>query len=652
MNEFKQKHKRLLRWTSWVGVLLGSWWLVVQCQPLGGQDQADRDFGAQFLNLHDSVKYVGKEVCRSCHADIYDSFLQTGMGRSFGLADLHRSKADWSGHELVYDEKLDLYYQAFTRDSALFMREFRLEGKDTVHQRIAQISYIVGSGQHTNSHLMNINGFVYQMPMTYYTQEGRWDLPPGFEGGNNSRFTRTIQTECMTCHNAYPTQVPGAEHKYLKVQEGIDCERCHGPGALHVQEKLAGKIVDTAKGPDYSIVNPKRLPVTLQMSICQRCHMQGNAVLKPGKSFFDFKPGMMLEDVVSVFLPRYEGDQSNFTMASHPDRMMQSDCFKKSGEQLSCISCHNPHKSIEITPSVHYNNACGQCHTESDPCSLPMGQRLSAQNNCVSCHMPKSGTSDIPHVTITDHWIRKPDQQSQKKASSIFTGIASINEKRPEALTMATAWLQYYERFEGKRSHLDSAAYYLRKSEDHPNQQAWFEAKVHWLFLRGDADNMLRLIKQHPGLAEATVGWSAYRIGEMQLQKQQLGEANQFFRKAVEGMPEQLDFQLKLAISEMQLNRPMEAKHRLEQLLKQQPDYVPAMTNLGFINLQMGEDKEAERLYRLALRLDPDNQAAEMNMVGLMLYRKQNAAAKIKLQQILKKYPGHLQAQQILQSLS
>ena len=193
-----------------MGVLLGSWWLVVQCQPSGGQAQADRDIGAQFLNLHDSVKYVGKEVCRSCHADIYDSFLQTGMGRSFGLADLHRSKADWSGHELIYDEKLDFYYQAFTSDSALYMREFRLEGKDTVYQRVAQISYIVGSGQHTNSHLMDINGFVYQMPMTYYTQEGRWDLPPGFEGGNNSRFARTIQTECMTCHNAYPTQVPGA----------------------------------------------------------------------------------------------------------------------------------------------------------------------------------------------------------------------------------------------------------------------------------------------------------------------------------------------------------------------------------------------------------------------------------------------------------
>jgi Flp pilus assembly protein TadD len=86
--------------------------------------------------------------------------------------------------------------------------------------------------------------------------------------------------------------------------------------------------------------------------------------------------------------------------------------------------------------------------------------------------------------------------------------------------------------------------------------------------------------------------------------------------------------------------------------LQQQPDYVPAMANLGFIYLQLNEDKEAERLYKMALQLDPDNQAAHLNMVGLLLYRGQNAAAKSKLQQLLKKYPGHLQAQQILQSLS
>lgn len=632
-------------------VIVMGWWGVVQCQSQGAADDEARAFGAQYQNLHDSVQYLGKEACRSCHADIYDSFLQTGMGRSFGEATLTRSKADWQGKHVIYDDQLDLYYQPFTADSALYIREFRLEGRDTVHNRVERISYIVGSGQHTNSHLININGYVYQLPLTYYTQEGRWDLPPGFENGNNTRFARTIQTECMTCHNAYPTQVAGSEHKYHKIQEGIDCERCHGPGSLHVQEKLAGKIIDTSKGPDFSIVNPRRLPVTLQMSICQRCHMQGNAVLKPGKDFFDFKPGMLLHDVVSVYLPRYEGDQSSFTMASHPDRMMQSDCFKKSGEQLSCISCHNPHKSIEVTPSVHYNNACGQCHTQKDPCTLPMAKRLTAQNNCVSCHMPKSGTSDIPHVTITDHWIRKPETD-KAKGQRVLAGLASINEKRPDALTTATAWLQYFERFESKRINLDSAAFYLNKAEGKADEQAFFEAKVHWLYLKGDAPGMERWVKQQSGQAAKATGWTAYRMAELLLQRNQQEQAAAYFSKAVQSMPYQLDFQLKLALSDAQAERLEPARKRLEKLLEEQPKYVAAMANLGFVCLQLGDDQRAEYWYRRGMALDPDNQAAIMNMIGLHLYRGKKSEAKKMLLDVLKKYPNHQQARQLLQYLS
>lgn len=638
------------RWGGWLAGLVLLWWVAVQCQPESSSAASDRAFGQQFLNLNDSVHYIGKEACRACHADIYESFLQTGMGRSFGKADLHRSKADWSGHGLVYDAQNDFYYQAYTRDSALYIKEFRLSDEDTTHLRVQPVSYIVGSGQHTNSHLFNINGYVYQLPMTYYTQEGKWDLPPGFES-NNVRFARTIETECMTCHNAYPQQVPGSENKYLKIEEGIDCERCHGPGSLHLAEKLAGHIVDTAKGPDYTIVNPKRLPVSLQMSICQRCHMQGNAVLKPGKDFFDFKPGMMLEDVMSVFLPRYEGDQSSFTMASHPDRMMQSACFKQSNEQLSCISCHNPHKSIEVTPAEHYNNACTKCHTATDPCSLPMGERIAAGNNCVSCHMPKSGTSDIPHVTITDHWIRKPEGEKQSVKRS-FAGLASINEKRPSALTIGMAWLQYFERFDAKRSHLDSAAVYLRKAESEPDVQGWFNAKIHWYFLRGDAEYAVRMVLQFPEHAAAAKGWTAYRIAELMQRRQRNNEALAYYAKAVDGMPYQLDFQLKMAVLEMQIGELELARMRMEKILAEQPTHVATLSNLGFVYLQLGNDRRAEYLYKEALALDPDHQQSEMNLIGVEMYRRNTAKAKKMLQELLKKYPDHVQAKQLLQTLA
>ena len=56
------------------------------------------------------------------------------------------------------------------------------------------------------------------------------------------------------------------------------------------------------------IVNPSRLPTDLQFDICQRCHLQGTAILHDNKSFKDFKPGMHLNDFIDVYLPKYKND--------------------------------------------------------------------------------------------------------------------------------------------------------------------------------------------------------------------------------------------------------------------------------------------------------------------------------------------------------
>jgi hypothetical protein len=101
--------------------------------------------------------------------------------------------------------------------------------------------------------MINVNGYVYQAPATFYTQRGIWDLPPGFENGANSRFSRKIELECMSCHNGFPVMAEGSENKYSHVPGGIDCERCHGPGSRHVEEKRRGNIVDVTKEVDFPL---------------------------------------------------------------------------------------------------------------------------------------------------------------------------------------------------------------------------------------------------------------------------------------------------------------------------------------------------------------------------------------------------------------
>ena len=108
----------------------------------------------------------------------------------------------------------------------------------------------------------------------------------------------------------------------------MGCENCHGPGALHVAEHTAGQKAATA-----NIVNPARLSGWLSNNICMRCH-QGKDVRvnSPGMQDQDFRPGMPLDPVVSVFkLPLDSHSASGGALLEHYygmtlSRLLPIDC--------------------------------------------------------------------------------------------------------------------------------------------------------------------------------------------------------------------------------------------------------------------------------------------------------------------------------------
>lgn len=60
-------------------------------------------------------------------------------------------------------------------------------------------------------------------------------------------------------------------------------------------------------------------------------------VLKPDKSFYDYRPGMALTKVMDIFMPVFEGGTDDLIMASHVERMMDSRCYIESNAELSCF---------------------------------------------------------------------------------------------------------------------------------------------------------------------------------------------------------------------------------------------------------------------------------------------------------------------------
>ncbi|MBK8362715.1 MAG: tetratricopeptide repeat protein [Bacteroidetes bacterium] len=644
----------------------------------------------EYSSLSDSTNYIGKEACKQCHSDKFETFMHTGMGMSFDTASKAKSAGNFTAHSVIKDNYRNLSYFPHWEGDSFYLTEFRLSGKDTSYLRKEKINYIVGSGQHTNSHMINVNGYIYQAPATFYTQSGKWDLPPGYENGFNNRFNRLIELECMSCHNAFPEMVLGSANKFINVPSGIDCERCHGPGEKHQIEMLAGRTIDVKNEIDYSIVNPAKLEINLQLDVCQRCHVQGNAVLMKDKSFFDFKPGMHLSEVMNIFMPVYKGDDDQHIMASHAERMKLSKCFTaslkiaeasnsklKSKEPyknaMTCVTCHDPHVSVKSTAGESFNNACKSCHssvsgkiiggknpliTEND-CTADPKQRALKKDNCVSFHMPKNGTIDIPHVTTTDHWIRKPVSRSDKEQIREFVKLACINNPEADDRSKGIAYLSYYEKFVTNKVFLDSAKRYINDNSKQDIIEN-FNELIRWAFLKKDYQGLLKYVSEHGNALSALNkksfsnddAWTAYRIGQAFSELGDKTSAELYFNKATELAPFYPDFRLKLADLQFETGQYEKSGSNYRFIISENPRFVAAYINYGFLELSINkEDKKAEQLYKVALDTDPDNEQALLNMAGLMVYRNQKVQAKEYISRVLKINPENAQALRLLKLL-
>jgi tetratricopeptide (TPR) repeat protein len=503
-------------------------------------------------------------------------------------------------------------------------------------------------------------------------------LASRFENGGNSRFSRQVGLECMSCHNGYPDFVLGSENKYAAVKNGIDCERCHGPGEKHVKDKMAGKLVDITKEIDYSIVNPSKLSINLQLDVCQRCHIQGNAVLNYGKSFFDFRPGMRLSDVMNVFMPVYAGRTDEHIMASHAERLKMSRCFIETVKEvderknindlkpyknaLTCVTCHNPHVSVRVTNNDVFNSACKNCHSpeKNNSCTEKQHVIVKANNNCVKCHMVNSSTTDIPHVRVTDHFIRKPVTENEIEKVKTFIGIACINNSNPSDYAKGNAFINYFEKFNYDKSVLDSALKYFPDKTSGDITKNLHEL-VHISFLKKDYSRILYYESQ---IANAVSflnkksfsnsdAWTCYRIGEAFENTNNSAKALTYYQQATMLAPFVLEFQNVYGSALINTGKSSDAKKVFEFILKENPNNTMALSNLGFILLSTeGDSTGARKLYEQCIALDPDYLQVQYNMAGLYIYRHNFTEAKKILSKILVKNPADLKANQILSSIS
>jgi hypothetical protein len=352
--------------------------------------------------------YVGSKVCAQCHAPIASKYFRTDMGRSISeITPKLLEKIPTAAS--VVDDRIHRHFDVRADDGKLLQSEYEMgdDGKE-VFRETHSVDWIIGSGANGFGVLLRRGEFLFEAPLSFYSRTQTWALSPGYEFGDYG-FNRPILPGCIACHSGQPQAVLGGNGRFLDPpfhELAIGCENCHGPGEAHVREMREGD--SSAESATHSIVNPAKLEPWLADNICMSCHQTGDAiVLNPGKDYRDFKPGTPLDDTLGIFMVPPRRDSPQTDLLEHYFSMTLSKCYRSSGGQLSCITCHDPHvqPAAQDAPA-YYRQKCLSCHTEKS-CALPLGirQRKTPPDDCAGCHMPKRDVQVIAHAVLTNHRI-------------------------------------------------------------------------------------------------------------------------------------------------------------------------------------------------------------------------------------------------------
>jgi tetratricopeptide (TPR) repeat protein len=419
-----------------------------------------------------------------------------------------------------------------------------------------------------------VDGFLFESPVNWYTDKHMWDMAPAYGNVHEAPMNLPALTSCLDCHvSGIQPPVQGTENRYkmpVFAYSGVTCERCHGPGAEHVN--------------GGTIVNPAKLPADRRDAICMQCHLEGNAAIeRPGKRLYQFRPGDDLSDYVRYYVQASDG-QPGLRAASQFEALAQSTCKKKSGAAMSCTSCHDPHRSVPATERVlFYREKCLACHAA-------LGTKHHAnQPDCTSCHMPANLSSDVAHTAVTDHRIqRRPN-----------TGPALVDAlPRPASLPRLTP---FPDSPEAERDNRDMALAWASMTENG-------DAAV-----LKQAEQLLRKAVQESPKDAALLS----SLGYVEQKRGALNDAREFYQRALAQDANLLDAATNLGVIEANSGNLREAVTLWEGAFQRAPGRSSVGMNIARAFCAAGQSDHAREFTLRVLQFNPDLDSAKKLLNGL-----------------------------------
>ena len=467
-----------------------------------------------------------------------------------------------------------VHYRLFVRDGRAWLSYDRPNAPpERALKGEQELTYFVGSGQRGRTYLFQNQGYWFESPVNWYSKQRVWDMNPKSPNVREMPFTLKVDAGCLHCHatGAQPS-LPGARNHFGAqpfLYGGITCQSCHGDPAAHL-----------ASGGKAPILNPAKLSPSKRDSVCLQCHLEGEtAVNIQGRSLSDFLPGEDLSDYVTHFVHAGElGPAGRAT--SQWEALLQSECKRKSGDRLTCTTCHDPHSSPPAEQRVSYfRSRCLTCHGAPSFVS----KHHPDQPDCSQCHMPREKTGDVAHEQVTDHRIQRRPMLSLDPSVPHTGDLTVVGGGPASDRELGLAYFQLAERGDVQAGHRSMQL--LQQAERRGGEQA--DPDLHTALglmdqLSGDRQAAMR---EYQAALRANPADSV-AAGDLAILEARAGDA----KNAVAGLqwvsehdPADTSAGIDLAMLECSIGDPQAAITALRHLLQFSPDDGKARRALAAI---------------------------------------------------------------------
>ena len=329
-------------------------------------------------------KFAGSKICANCHKNIYDQHLQSFHHLTSALANRQTLKGDFdSANRFFFNDHL--FIAAEKKEDSFYQSAYSY-GVEKISR---PFNIAVGSGKRGQTSIYWFQNYLFELPLTYFTETNEWTISPGYS--RKADFNRSITSRCLECHSTYFQEITNKDSKADEFSKanyvlGVECEKCHGSALEHVA--FHEKNPNEKKG--YAILNPAKFSRAQNLELCRLCHGGALSKSKPSFSFqsgdklFDFFQQDTAKNIAEIDV---HGNQYGMLAASK--------CFKNS--EMTCLSCHDPHKN-ESTLTVQFYVKCETCHKSSSHNNCKLASAVNQhflKTNCINCHMPEEPSKAI-----------------------------------------------------------------------------------------------------------------------------------------------------------------------------------------------------------------------------------------------------------------